>query len=1168
MNRKKRRRLEKQASSKTSDVNKYIYHELIFGGYENINKIVTWFENKPYIKEQFDKTIKHVQMKDFDRIKYTINNKQKIDNSFYMVYMLLKEYNSYIAEFVKLKNKYEIQYLSKNYAECLKILNDLEKKCGYSIWGISQKFKVIELKSGLSENKKMLSTLSSSCKKNIFVLTTIQFLSNRAEINISYSNYTTTIKKYFDSIGDEQLASYFYFKLIPDYINSINKQNIPIVFQIDMKNSIIDLYEDFIKLAQFINEDEISNYNLIELYTLINDQRLMNLSVYFNQYDEIQFETHLKKNEFFLMIIDFYTKGKYMECKKALEFYIDFFPENFQAKMLLAKVYIHLNLEPTSSDEILDLYNLYNFNEYYDESRLKLYKYLLTYSDTRWESKILYLIDRIENMNSKILKRYSFLNDEILTPGFSTILECLERNNFFEEMNKYAKGTTCLYDKKLFLKDYIDVKDNIEKNRFYIYQIKHFISKDLFDDTLFLLDKGYFNIDNNYYLEKINRYKLTCYEKKEQFNDYIELTVSTYMSNKNILERIPLNSISKKIVNTRDVNIKKNILTPVFAFISKNKMNIRKSFSNFIDYNQIENVDDLLAYNFETSAIKEFFLYNICTIDIMKRDYKFGDNVVEVYNSRLKILREIAHDNKNKLYLDEMMEISSKMKIKEHTNQINNNRIYVNVGGIKRENSLFLKEDFDKYIILRENDSELTGIDLNDEEYIKKFKQIYDETSIKSQQDANYKQNLLLLKSILERITDEFLFNSKYGLDTFLSARIRHGYCKDQLSKVFKAQNLLSKKNENSSDEYMVNEYWDDILNSYPEDVNKNIKKLLSEFTNRIELKIKEVKDEWIRIKTKSQDKGLFDYIKFVDVTSVIIDSENIVQDFDIFYDIVISHLWTWTDERLKEIRKIIKHELLEYFIESLSVLEGSIDVYSNEYHNLTSNLKNKITICKTDIAKLVTEFSNIFYKNDVEYNKFTINDAVVTCEQLFLELYPSFKKIHFVKRINCNYYFKGKYFPFFIDVFNILISNCVQHSEIDDFNNLFIDMLICEANIDEKNEVIESFKKININVDNSYTILKISIENNLNESINFNKIEESFQAVYNKIKNKETISFKKYTQTEGGTGLMKLSSILKDNMNAMHVIAYNIDRTNKKFLLEVNIVIRKGDNDSENIIC
>lgn len=1172
MNREERRKLNKISSSGKINISKYIFHKLFFSNLSDLYKIVSWIEENPKIHNRFDKAVLHKSMSDFNKIKYRINKKQNTNISFYMTYLIVFLYRSYLSDFIKLKSQYEKNFFSSDYSKCLDILNEIEKKFGYSIWGISQKFKVIELRDGLSENKKLLSEFLEQCPDNVFIATLLQFLSNKSELNISYSNYMTSLKKYFRSINDSYLSSYFYFKLNPEYINNIKKEHIPLIFQVDMRNSIIDLYEDFIKLIQFIDKQNIEEYNFIELYSSIQDSRILNSSIYYNQYKKNYLYNYFDNNEFFLMVIDLYTTGNYEKCKIALEFYIKYFPDNFQAKILLSKVYIHLNIKPFNNDITCDLYNIYSYNNYFNEAITNFYKYILIYSDTKWESKILYFINRYGKSSSDIIQKYSFLNDDILTPGFSTILKDKSKNIFLDFIKKYAVQTSKLYNFNSSIYDGLSLDiEEIEKKRYYFYYIRHLIQEEKYDQVLSMLDELISSniIFDNYYQEKIYRYKLLCYEKNKRYNDYIDLIVSIYMSNRFFLERIKLSSISKKILSIRDDSIKKNELTPIFAYISNDLKKVRKAFSNFIDYNYIENVNDLLNYEFKNKEVEEFFLYNICSVDVMKRDYKFGFSVEEVYNSRLMILKKIISQGmETKKYLDEMMLITSKMKIKEQTKQINNNRIFVDVEGIKKDNSLFLKEDFDKYIFLKEYDSELVGINLNDEEYIDKFKQIYDETNNKSQRDVNYKQNLLLLKSILERITEEFLFNSKYGLDTFLSARIRHGYCKDQLTKVFKTFHLLSKKTEDGAEEYLVNEYWDKEMEEYPNLIQNKIKKELSDFTNQIEMKISEVKDEWIRIKIKSEDNGLFDYIQFSDVYSVVIDREKNIGDFNIFYDSIISYLWCWTNEYLEVIRSKIKKDLYSFFIDSLDTLEKNIEICKNDCPRLISNLKKQINLCRTDIAKLVEEFSNIFYKNDVEYNNFKINDAVFTCEQLFQQLYPSFNKIKFSKNTYCKYEFKGKYFPFFIDVFNILISNCIQHSGINNFENLTITMKMNIINNDERKKIIKSFEDNNLPINETSIILKLSIENNLNNFINCIELDKKITAVFDKINNKETTLSKKYTQSEGGTGLMKLSSILKYNMNTTHLIAYNINKVKKTFMISVYIVIWKGNNENENIIC
>lgn len=107
--------------------------------------------------------------------------------------------------------------------------------------------------------------------------------------------------------------------------------------------------------------------------------------------------------------------------------------------------------------------------------------------------------------------------------------------------------------------------------------------------------------------------------------------------------------------------------------------------------------------------------------------------------------------------------------------------------------------------------------------------------------------------------SQEFLFNEKYGLNTFLSSRIRHGYCKKQLTTVFQEYNLLSKKKKNNSEEYLINEYWDGIL---PENAkgSEEIKKYLSKFTLNIEKKVDDIKKNWLSIKYREENESILDY--------------------------------------------------------------------------------------------------------------------------------------------------------------------------------------------------------------------------------------------------------------------------------------------------------------------
>lgn len=89
---------------------------------------------------------------------------------------------------------------------------------------------------------------------------------------------------------------------------------------------------------------------------------------------------------------------------------------------------------------------------------------------------------------------------------------------------------------------------------------------------------------------------------------------------------------------------------------------------------------------------------------------------------------------------------------------------------------------------MKDLDEGLISYDIYSEDYISDLKKIVDEINEKIKTNVVYSQKMIILKGIITTITEEFLFNEKYGLNTFLSSRIRHGYCKkttyDSISRI------------------------------------------------------------------------------------------------------------------------------------------------------------------------------------------------------------------------------------------------------------------------------------------------------------------------------------------------------------------------------------------------
>jgi hypothetical protein len=114
-----------------------------------------------------------------------------------------------------------------------------------------------------------------------------------------------------------------------------------------------------------------------------------------------------------------------------------------------------------------------------------------------------------------------------------------------------------------------------------------------------------------------------------------------------------------------------------------------------------------------------------------------------------------------------------------------------------------------------------------------------------------------LLASIMLRIWDEFAKNGHYGLDVYLSTRIRHGTIVGHLRSPLEGQNLLCQKE--ASGQYKDQAYWGDRLANHIDGNSDILQAALKNFSIRIDSDFDAIKSKWLKVRTSEGD-GWFDF--------------------------------------------------------------------------------------------------------------------------------------------------------------------------------------------------------------------------------------------------------------------------------------------------------------------
>lgn len=1137
MNRKYRRKyLFEFAKEKTNYKNKF-YKIIFHADGEDIFRIIRAVSNNSSMKMRIEKILFPKTIHDMCSNKIVINT--ELDVSYLRSYYLriFCRYKENIENYVNMKNQYEKFLFSEQYIEALNIINNIEEKMGISVWSISKKMYLYDKIYGLEMHKRYLSELQNNANNNLILSTLFELESYFAESNTSYSAYKKRLEGYNDILQENDVI-----RMYLDYRFNVEREfkleKIQIAFMIDSQLSIVDMYETFVLTEQLMFTEGIRSEEKFDT----SDFRQCNLN-FIESPEQI-----CNCNQEYYKLLELYTCGKYQEYIEQCEQYLLKVPQDFQSIILLVKSHILLNKKMENGNNLCKwLYDVYSLNGKEAEAIQKLLSYLKVVRFTSWEYKIMGFIARKTTMPQRTKMSFlSMINDVCISPNIVNN-ECFNEKAI-EFLNSFAN--ICPITQKLYLYKLgigIFPIAILDENRSLFFEADKLIEASKNDEALDILTRV--SRTDNYFLERILRRKIRIYEQKEDYLTEVECVTNAILSNDNLQKRIDLPEVLKHVNSHLSKDIKSNIHYVVFIYLCMagdyNKQRI--AYSNYMDYNQYKNINDIVS-NEEKNAVLIEFLSKVCIQHILKRDIILnpdGNKADELRVEILKVLIDIDERNRKKYYT-EITAITKQKSIKDRIKQINQSRIFVDTDNIKKENEITLREDFNRYLAMKDLDEGLISYDIYNEDYISDLKKIVDEMNEKIKTNAVYSQKMIILKGIITTITEEFLFNEKYGLNTFLSSRIRHGYCKKQLTTVFQEYNLLSKKKKNNSEEYLINEYWDGILPDNSKG-GEEIKKCLSKFTLNIEKKVDEIKKNWLSIKYREENESILDYTRCIN-QCLLIDMDNII-DFNTFYDEIIKLLWEYTLGHFAVLREKIQVELLDFFQGELTLLSEKMGKISDE--NVKDDVKticNNINLCKSKIGATTKEFANVFEKKDVSYLDFTMGELIDTCLEIIMKLNSNMSSVKLIRKIDDVKLYKGENFPYFVDAVNILINNALEHSGMADLEELELTINIeKEQDAEVLTLLKEEFEKKKIRVEN-LEFLKLSVSNTLSEEINLQELQGKIAKIFDKTKDTETV--KKYSQSEGGTGLYKLYKTFQYNINTAYSIFYSIE--NQTFTITI----------------
>lgn len=510
---------------------------------------------------------------------------------------------------------------------------------------------------------------------------------------------------------------------------------------------------------------------------------------------------------------------------------------------------------------------------------------------------------------------------------------------------------------------------------------------------------------------------------------------------------------------------------------------------NYLDEHNVARPSQLRAVDADDVAELVFFLWSICTEDTLSLSLVY-ESQFELEEERLAILSQLKtlDPERSSIFEDEITLILRRQEVTKAIKSLDRSKISMDEEPIRDWARKNLRGKFDRFRALIEAGME-TVSPMVAFEILNRLAAGTPDTKPFEIPDNEVSA---LFAEMLGELCRESSLNSRHGINSYLSLRIRHGTISGQLRRPSQEQHLLT--TVSSGGAYGPNQHWYDLLQGHlgHEDAEQ-VSQQLGAFSREYDLLVDRFSSDYVQIRRPDKPKGLISY-QFPEavVLSFSSDAKEII-DFDQFLDSFFSVFWAHMGNVLRTVQSYIRNELRDQFDELFA--NASADILPNVNAANFPLLNDAMVRARSGLHDALHEMAEWFdVPQTIENSPLSFEVLAEIGKEMVRRLHPHFNpRLSITDRLEMKL---GNALIVFTDAIYILFGNVVKHADMEQ-------------------------PEVRIEIDEIDGVLEMSFVSDCRDiSIHRQKIEDA----RSKLKTSDSL---KDLSTEGGTGFPKLANIM-----------------------------------------
>ncbi|MFS2160437.1 hypothetical protein ACCD10_24255 [Pseudomonas sp. Pseusp122] len=916
---------------------------------------------------------------------------------------LIKNNASHIKEFLELSSELEMNFWAGELGACESLLVKIEGKFGVSLWLLEVKMAILQASQGLEAQKKYLSDVKRDAIQGVkYYAWNFSFRNEDAVTPLRYLNHINNTSLELAQSGQ---SSSILYKSLPTQITS--DLEFRDILRYESNSSVIDLYSTFIELGidcatspAFGSAQSKSKFSaaLREILPLTNHERLINLL----KPEEAALGA---ENSNWNYLIELFLNGKWQECLNLINTDM-LFSTSPQTISIEADCRIFLNsvsvveANPKLRAKMLNALIDMKLNGNAAEKSIN-YLFKLRFNFRRFDFSSI-----IGKWLDDVLLPWKVNSNRLVVKTFSKKLPFdLFSYCPVDGWNKYFSLQVIL--------------NSLSENQDWIGVIKETADWDLLDC---------------FQTKKVAiLYRQRALLEQKNYLEGVREAVALLIETPSLITHIPVADYVKALDQNLRKELAAEISIPILLHFASKK--ISKSherisafaYEDFLLSRKYRKPSDLAstlgAYR-KASLI--YYLKYICIADTMKISRVFKSSI-DLQNERLLVCRmliEIDHENKES-YETEVREITRAQTIFEGVRHVEKSKISIDVSGLQRWADTHFKEDFNRLKSLLFIESESAKFDKTSED--NKLIGFISSTSKKDEFFFPDNETRFSLIQLYWSLLVAFLYNSEYGLDCYLSMRIRHGVLSGQLRGALESHRVITKRSVDGKT-YLSNKYWIKVLSEQKFECVDEVDKLLANFSKELDDLIHHLVNDKIQIASVEKPEGWF---RKTFTTNDLVVLQKIVRDQDMtfadFFEASTHVFWHGVDICLKEINEHLEADVKKRVTEIFERLNSSIVNLRPDDAPLP--LIRAVTEAKTSYFQSLNVVKEWFsLPSPYEPPMFTFEQLVRVGLECVKKIKPSFDPEIVITGGDVNILSMLTYFS---DIFYVIFNNVEEYSGI-----------------------------------------------------------------------------------------------------------------------------------------